>query len=372
MTTTCYALDAVEGAPEYSGQDFRVSRSAMLAGASSARPLGAWSGVRIGTPADTVSVDGTEWTVGAHSGVIDKHTATNAGPYLYAVTVAETGDVDPAHATYARKDIIWVRIDDPAQSDGSSVPAAVVGYTAGTASASPATPSTPANSIRLAVLNVPVSGGGSTSVTWSATYAAAAGGIIPVRSTAERATLATAFAPTTENPLVVWQADVARPLTSDDGANWKLMDGTFYWADAADRAAATGMSAGSRGVQEDTGTEWRYVSGAWVDQSVDAAISSLQSGVTTADAHAYKDAGWVSLEGQLNFSPQLGTSTTTHVATLPAGYWPAVAAAYSLVAQNDNRFGRVLVATNGQISVNVSPTGTVSLAYLSGIRFKVA
>jgi len=122
------------------------------------------------------------WTIAAHAGVLDLQTAVEAAPYPYAVNAVgglPTGAVTAAHATLARVDIVWLRIDDPAEADGSSVPAVVAGYTAGTAASSPAAPATPARCMVLGWVNVPASGGGSPTVTWVAPYAVAAGVLDP-------------------------------------------------------------------------------------------------------------------------------------------------------------------------------------------------
>jgi hypothetical protein len=207
MGITVWPVDAVGGAPEYSGRDLRQALSPALAGATAARPLGALSGVRPGTPADTVEVSGSTWTCHPHAGVIDGQSAAEAGPYWYAVDADVTGPVDAANATNPRQDLIYARISDPAESDGSTDPEVEILYLAGTAASSPTPPATPARSIPLAVLNVPKAGGGATTVTWVAPYMAAPGGFVYVRNATERAALAAAWAPTAENPLVVWRGD---------------------------------------------------------------------------------------------------------------------------------------------------------------------
>lgn len=182
MAITVYPADAVAGAPSYSGRKARQALMAPhLAGATSARPLGARSGVRPGTSTTTVTATSTTWTVAPHAGVLDLETAAEAGPYGYAIDANVTGSVNAAHASLARVDLISVRLDDPAESDGSSTPGVVVVYTAGTAGAG--TPATPARCMVLATINVPASGGGSPSVTWVAPVAVAAGGITPASTT---------------------------------------------------------------------------------------------------------------------------------------------------------------------------------------------
>lgn len=168
MTITVFPVDAVSGAPTYTGQMLRQAMSALAGSAPGGRPLGASSGVRRGTPASTVTATSTVWTVKPHSGVLDVETPAGAGPYMYAIDANVTGSVTAANASNPRVDIVYVQLSDPAESDGSSTPGVAVLYLAGTAAATPTAPATPARSVVLAQINVPVSGGGSPTVTWVA------------------------------------------------------------------------------------------------------------------------------------------------------------------------------------------------------------
>lgn len=221
MAYTVFAADAVSGAPEYAGQDIRQALGVALGGATSTRPLGARSGVRPGTPTNTVTATSTTWTCKPVAGVIDKHPDAATGPYLWASDANVTGSVTAADASNPRKDIVYVQVSDPSTSDGSTTPGIVIAYTAGTPAASPSAPTTPSRAFVLAEINVPASGGGSPSVTWVAPYAVAAGGVIPVRNTTERAAAGTGA--TTENPVVVYRKDAAagsRLEYTDDGSTW--------------------------------------------------------------------------------------------------------------------------------------------------------
>lgn len=168
MAIVVWPVDAVTGAPSYTGRLLRQTQSVFLPGATTVNPFAVTSAVRRGTSPTTVTATSTTWTVGLHAGVLNLESAVESGPYCYAVNTAQTGAVTAAHATLPRVDIVWVRIDDPAESDGSSVPAVVAGYTAGTANASPVAPATPARCMVLAQLNVPASGGGAPTVVWKA------------------------------------------------------------------------------------------------------------------------------------------------------------------------------------------------------------
>ena len=244
MTNVIHPVNAVTGAPAYSGKMARQAMGALAGGATTTRPLGARSGVRPGTPTTTVTATPTVWTVNPHAGILDVQTSAIAGPYQYAIDAAVTGAVTAANATNPRKDIVYVKLDDPAEGDGSSVPAVTPLYLAGTAAAVPVPPATPARSMVLAIINVPVSGGGSPTVTWSAPYIAGAGGRIVVRDTTERA--AAGAAATAESPVYVHRtnapAGLEREVTTDGGTTWRSEDGySQAWASvpSATRAGET-------------------------------------------------------------------------------------------------------------------------------------
>ncbi len=191
MTARIWPADAVTGAPSYTGRYLRQVLGAFLGGHTSARPLGARSGVTPGTPATTVAATSTTWTVTPHCGVLDAEASALAGPYMYSFDVNVTGAMTAANGSNPRIDNICVQLSDPAESDGTSTPGVAIIYTAGIAGAPSVTrgatggpPVIPARSIELAQINVPVSGGGSPSVSWDAPYSTAAGGIIPVSGSA--------------------------------------------------------------------------------------------------------------------------------------------------------------------------------------------
>lgn len=181
MVNRSWPLDAVSGAPVYSGRALRQTQVApFVGGATAGRPLGGRSGIRPGTSTALVTATSTVWTVGAHAGVLDVQAAAEAGPYGYAVDASVTGAVTAANASNPRVDIVYVQLADPAESDGTTTPGITVGYLAGTAAAVPVAPSAPARSLVLSQINVPKSGGGSPSVSFTAPYTVAAGGTLPV------------------------------------------------------------------------------------------------------------------------------------------------------------------------------------------------
>jgi len=226
MSVIVWPVDAVTGAPSYTGRSLRETLAPLLAGATAARPLGARSGVRPGTSATTVTATSTIWTLNACAGILDMETAVEAGPYAFAINTAQTGAVTAADATRPRVDIVWVRLDDPAESDGSSVPAVVAGYTAGAPLAgSPVAPATPARCMVLATLQVPMSGGGSPTVIWVAPCTVAAGAPIPVANQAARGAL------TPYDGLRIYRLDL-HCVQTYNGTQWLTTD-SFIGADAS-------------------------------------------------------------------------------------------------------------------------------------------
>ena len=221
MTVVAFPLNAVTGAPAYTGEDMRVAFSALEFGANVARPLGVRSGVRIGTPTTTASASGFTWTVANHSGIVDVQTSATAGGYLYAITTAETGAITAANATHPRRDILTIRVDDP-QEDATGIPLIAVAYTAGTAAATPVVPATPARSMVLARIDTPASGGGNPTVTWLAPVTVAAGGIVPVADNTARDALSTAYGAT--QTLYAHHASSGLIRWPKGGAAWVSME----------------------------------------------------------------------------------------------------------------------------------------------------
>ena len=235
MAVVVQPIDASSGSPAYTAQQSRQAFSAHLGGARSGRPLGAYSGVRPGTPTTTVALSGTgstTWTVGAHAGVLDTQSPAAAGPYEYAADGTDTGTIT-ADGSNPRIDVVWVTVNDTVQ-DGSGLRNGTIGYTVGVASGTPAvptvgqgTPALPARAMVLAQVNVPKATTGSPTVTWVAPYCVAAGGSRPWPTAA-------ALLASTGN----YDGELAWAQDTDLQYAW--VNGT--WAVLADPAAYTGWT----------------------------------------------------------------------------------------------------------------------------------
>jgi len=209
-TGVVWPVDAVSGAPSYTGRMLRNTQAPFLAGATAARPLGAISGVRPGTP-NVVSATSTLYTVTPFAGIIDLEAAAISGPYAFAFNANVTGAVTAASGSIARKDIVYVQINDNAEGDGTAgTPNIKIDYLAGTVAST--APAAPARSFVIAEINVPVSGGGSPTVTWVAPYSVAAGAIQPIPSSS-------AYPASPSAGVAVWD-QTTKALAIHDGTQW--------------------------------------------------------------------------------------------------------------------------------------------------------
>lgn len=162
---------------------------APLNGGGFGRPLGGRSGFRIDTPSNIFTVTSTTWTLLPCSAMIDPAATTHQGMYGWATDQNVTGSVTAADATYARKDIAYIQVNDSSAGDGSGALSAPVSYLVGTPAASPVAPDLPARSFLVATVNVPQVGGGSPTATLNPARFVAAGGLLPIGSKAERDTI---------------------------------------------------------------------------------------------------------------------------------------------------------------------------------------
>lgn len=154
----------------YTRKQERQILGVLLGGKTSARPLGARSGI---TSIPTLAATSTVWTVGSFTAVLDVETDATMGPSLCVFDGNSTGSVTAASGSFIRYDLLYATILDPSTPPSVQYTAGVTGTTL---------PATPANSIPIAQITVPISGGGSPTITLIAPVAVAAGGVMPVSS----------------------------------------------------------------------------------------------------------------------------------------------------------------------------------------------
>lgn len=181
MTITFLAPDGVAITAKQERQ-----ANAALHGGGYGRPLGGRSGFRVDTPSDVFTATSTTWTLKPCTAMIDPGASTHQGMYGWATDADVTGAVTASDATYARKDIAYIQINDSSAGDGSGALSAPVLYAAGVPGADPQPPALPPRSFLVATITVPQTGGGSPSVVLNPARFVAAGARLPVGSAAER------------------------------------------------------------------------------------------------------------------------------------------------------------------------------------------
>ena len=180
MTITLLAPDGVA----VTAQQERQARAA-LHGGGSGRPLGGRSGFRVGTLASVLSVTSTTVTLGPCAAMIDPGASTHQGVYGWSSDSNISLGITAADATYDRKDIVYIQVNDSSAGDGSGATSAPVLYAAGTPASSPVAPDLPARSFLVGTITVPKVGGGSPSAVLNPARYVAAGGLLPISSQAE-------------------------------------------------------------------------------------------------------------------------------------------------------------------------------------------
>jgi hypothetical protein len=140
---------------------------------------------------NVITVTSTTWTLLPCPIMLTPSATTLQGSYRWASDANITGSITAADATYARKDIVYIQVNDSSSGDGSGALTAPVLYLAGTPSASPTPPVLPARSFLIGTITVPQVGGGSPTVVRNPATFVAAGGIQPVADATEQASLNT-------------------------------------------------------------------------------------------------------------------------------------------------------------------------------------
>lgn len=322
MTGFALPIDASAGAPSFSGRQHRNGMAAFsawdgvpLAGRSGIRPMG-------GTAANIVTLSGTTITIGTHVGTVSPGWSTLTGLYQVALTVAETKTLT-AQGANPRKDIVVGRVYDDAEFT-SGLRTYQSEYIAGTPAPSPIEPSVPTGAIKLAVIDVPASGGGSPVVTQTYPYTAAAGGMLVVRTQAERDALSNPY-----SGQQVWRVD-RKWVERHDGTAWRVQ-GVGICSSGTDRdSAVTNPVAGQLVFLTNVALIYRYSGSAWIRTpheefgSVNLNVTaggSGSSGVTFATAFAAAPhVNLTSSSGRYNLAV---SSITTTGFTLGVNNWTA-------------------------------------------------
>lgn len=273
MTGVALAINASAGSPSYSARQFRNALAGMkgwdgvpLAGRQGIRPMG-------GTAANVVTLSGSTITINLHAGEITPGWAAVTGTYDVALTVVETQSLTPADGTNPRKDIVIGRVYDHDES-ASGLRLYRSEYIAGLAGPTPSEPSVPQGAIRLATIDVPQTGGGSPVVTNNYLMSAASGGVLPVRTQAERDALVTPYNGQTVHRMDKgWQEH-------HDGTAWRVYPNAVSFAATSE---FTGPVTGQVAFHLSTRQWWYYNGTTWIADKL-AAQQQATGYVTTTSA----------------------------------------------------------------------------------------
>jgi hypothetical protein len=231
MAISLLVVDGVE----VSALRFRQGQAATHGGGSGRR-LGGRSGFRVDTPLNVLTATSTAWTLGPCAAMVDAAATLHQGVYGWSSDSNISGAVTAADATYSRKDIVYIQVNDSSAGDGSGALNANVTYLAGSPSATPIPPNLPARSFLLGTISVPQAGGGSPTVSLNTARYAAAGAALPVYSEFERDSIPDKF-----DGLIVQRRDLpGRPDQVWDGTAWNGQWWTSYtpaWAGFANVGA---------------------------------------------------------------------------------------------------------------------------------------
>lgn len=298
-------------------QERRLATSRLMPGPAS-EPFSGRSGRPVNGAGLAVSVDSTgagTYTVTAGAGVIYDSAYATQGAWEFEIDTS-IGPVSfparPAGGT-SRVDLIIARIYDQDISVGA-VREVKIERVNGTASASPSAPSMPFLSLLLATVLVPSSG--TISVTANPVVTTAAGGILPVATTAERNALVTA-------------GIAYRGLVIDN--------------------AQTGS------LERFNGTAWTQLQE--VDYAAPVTVSTYGSGfAATAEGSAYsRKSGWVEVT---LVAAKTTIAATDIVFTLPVGFRPDRKVRF--IGQFSGAIRCLEVNTDGTVVVAVATTGGVA------------
>lgn len=177
---------APSGDPAYNANELRTAMTVPLP--VDVSNVQTRQGVPLGlTNLDTV-IDGFTATVRAGRAVMNPALTTTQGPYWVSLPTDEIHPIPPGDAVNPRIDITILRVYDD-DEDGSGMRLARSELVTGAPAITPAKPAVPPGAMELAEIDVPADGQGDPVGTITYPFVVANGGILPVRDTADQATV---------------------------------------------------------------------------------------------------------------------------------------------------------------------------------------
>ena len=279
MTITLLAPDGVA----VTAQQERQARAAGHGGGSG-RQLGGRSGFRVGTPSTVLTATGTTWTLGACAAMLDPGASTHQGMYGWSSDANVTGAVT-----------------------------ANVLYLAGTPGVSPVAPTLPARSFLVGTISVPVAGGGSPTVALNPARYVAAGGLLPVNGTADRATITTPYVGQEIQRADLTQLSPAGIRERWNGTNWDHFGHAEFTTSNTAGASIWGMGVFSRDAAPTTDDAFVSIAATDILRPRDAGLYSIT--VMVSFAVPIEGLAWLSVDG--SYTVPMTAGLQNFVATLP-------------------------------------------------------
>ncbi|MBT2566593.1 hypothetical protein J7I84_08815 [Arthrobacter sp. ISL-85] len=310
MTITLLAPDGVA----VTAQQERQAKAAHH-GAGFGRPLGGRSGFRVGTPSNVLTATSTTWTLVPCGAMIDPGASTHQGMYGWATDANISGAITAADATYSRKDIVYIQINDPTAGDGSASVSYAPQYLAGTPAASPAAPALPARSFLIGTINMPQAGGGSPTVTVNPARYVGAGAVQPVFSPGDRAAVSAPYVGQEIQRLDLTQLSPSGIRERWNGATWDHLGHIEFTTppNAASQNTAWGMGTFSRDTARSTDDTFVTIAGTDQLQIRDAGLYSIT--VLVSFTSAVGGISWLSVDG--SYTVTMGGGLQNFIATMP-------------------------------------------------------
>lgn len=223
--------NASAGTPAYNAQELRQLDSLNVMPGPVSEPFSGRSGRRVNGSGLAVTVSSTgAGTVSTTPGVCLVYSSAQSSQGVWEVTFPAVGPIALSArppAGQSRIDLVVARLYDSDSGIGT-VKEAKIEVIAGTASGTPSAPSLPAMAFELDRLTVPNSG--TITHVQSTQRTVAAGGILPVATTAEMDALKTAGIAYRDMVVGNEQADA---LYRYNGTSWRpISDGDTGWVDA--------------------------------------------------------------------------------------------------------------------------------------------
>lgn len=307
MTITLLAPDGVA----VTAQQERQARAAGHGGGSG-RQLGGRSGFRVGTPSTVLTATSTTWTLGPCSAALDPGAQTHQGMYGWSSDANETGAVTAADATNPRKDIVYIQLND-SDMDTSGAKSAPVLYLAGTPGVSPVAPALPARSFLVGTITVPQAGGGSPTVVLNPARYVAAGGLLPVNGTSDRATITTPYVGQEIQRTDLTQLSPSGIKERWNGTNWDHFGHAEFTTSNTAGASIWGMGVFSRDAAPTTDDAFVSIAATDILRPRDAGLYSIT--VMVSFAVPIEGLAWLSVDG--SYTVPMTAGLQNFVATLP-------------------------------------------------------